>query len=98
MLCFICKTAFKMFTSCVPGHDRFEVTAKKFQVNDVQGNILMNVDKNSMELSAGTLRVEGDGGVIFRLVALKKELYKKIVNTLFFMNTFELVILCKHPF
>lgn len=51
------------------GHDRFEVTAKKFQVNDIQGNTLINVDKSLIEFSAGTLRVvEGDGGVIFRLV------------------------------
>lgn len=52
------------------GHDRFEVTAKKFQVNDIQGNTLLRTSKSLIEFSAGALRVEGDGGVIFRFVFL----------------------------
>lgn len=32
----------------------------------MQGNTLINVDKSLIEFSAGALRVEGDGGVIFR--------------------------------
>lgn len=35
-------------------------------MKDLQGNTLINVDKSLIEFSAGALRVEGDGGVIFR--------------------------------
>jgi len=47
------------------GHDRFEVSAKKFQVNNLHGGTLMQVDKDLMEIASNSLKVEGDGGIVF---------------------------------
>lgn len=48
------------------GHDRFEVSAKKFQVNNLHGGTLMQVDKDLMEIASNSLKVEGDGGIVFK--------------------------------
>lgn len=48
------------------GHDKFEVQTKKFRVTDTHGNTLFFVDRDSVEIAAGSLRVEGEGGVIFK--------------------------------
>jgi hypothetical protein len=48
------------------GHDKLEVQAKKFHVKDLHGNTIFYVDRDLVEISASTLRVEGDGGVIFK--------------------------------
>lgn len=48
------------------GHDKFEVQTKKFRVADTHGNSLFYVDRDSVEIAAGSLRIEGEGGVTFR--------------------------------
>lgn len=48
------------------GHDKFEVMAHSLKIIDTHGAILFSADKNEVAIGANTLRVEGDGGVIFR--------------------------------
>lgn len=48
------------------GHDKFEVQTKNFRVSDTHGNTLFYVDRDLVEIAAGSLRVEGEGGVIFK--------------------------------
>ena len=48
------------------GHDKFEVSAKTFRVADTNGNTLFNVDRDLVEIAAGALRIEGEGGVTFK--------------------------------
>uniref|UniRef100_A0A336MWC4 CSON006999 protein n=1 Tax=Culicoides sonorensis TaxID=179676 RepID=A0A336MWC4_CULSO len=48
------------------GHDRFEVAAHSFRVNDAHGNSLLSVNKNAVTVGSHALKVEGDGGVIFK--------------------------------
>ncbi|KAG5675651.1 hypothetical protein PVAND_005538 [Polypedilum vanderplanki] len=48
------------------GHDKFEVQSKNFKVSDQHGNTLFYADRDLVEIAADTLRVEGDGGVIFK--------------------------------
>lgn len=48
------------------GHDRLEVIAKSFRINDTNGRNLFSVDRNEVTIGAHTLRVEGEGGAIFR--------------------------------
>jgi hypothetical protein len=48
------------------GHDKLEVQTKSFRVSDPLGNTLFHVDRDAVEIAAGTLRVEGEGGVIFK--------------------------------
>ncbi|XP_062541229.1 zeta-sarcoglycan [Armigeres subalbatus] len=48
------------------GHDRLEVLANHFRVADSHGTSLFSVDRDEVTIGAGSLRVEGEGGVIFR--------------------------------
>lgn len=48
------------------GHDKLEVQTKKFRVTDTHGNTLFFVDRDSVEIAAGSLRIEGEGGVTFK--------------------------------
>ena len=47
-------------------NDRFEVEAHSFRVNDAHGNSLFSVNKNAVTVGAHALKVEGDGGIIFK--------------------------------
>ncbi|XP_021701672.1 zeta-sarcoglycan isoform X2 [Aedes aegypti] len=48
------------------GHDRLEVLANHFRVADTHGTSLFSVDRDEVTVGASSLRVEGEGGVIFR--------------------------------
>nr|XP_019564285.2 LOW QUALITY PROTEIN: zeta-sarcoglycan-like [Aedes albopictus] len=48
------------------GHDRLEVLANHFRVADTHGTSLFAVDRDEVTVGATSLRVEGEGGVIFR--------------------------------
>ncbi|XP_052860572.1 delta-sarcoglycan [Anopheles cruzii] len=48
------------------GHDRLEVLATHFRITDTHGTHLFAVDRDEVTVGAGSLRVEGEGGVIFR--------------------------------
>ena len=48
------------------GHDKLEVQAKSFRIADTHGNSLFYVDRDSIEIPAGLLRIEGEGGVHFK--------------------------------
>lgn len=48
------------------GHDKLEIQAKKFRVSDMYGNTLFYADQDLVEIGAGSLRIEGEGGAIFR--------------------------------
>lgn len=48
------------------GHDRLEVRAQHFKVFDTHGRVLFSADPNDVTIGANTLRVEGEGGVVFR--------------------------------
>ena len=48
------------------GHDKLEVQTKSFRVADTHGNLLFYVDRDSVEIAAGALRIEGEGGVHFK--------------------------------
>lgn len=48
------------------GHDRFEAAAHLFKVSDSHGRSLFSVDRDAVSIGAQSLKVEGDGGVIFK--------------------------------
>lgn len=48
------------------GHDKLEVQTKKFRVLDTHGHTLFFVDRDLVEIAAGSLRIEGEGGVTFK--------------------------------
>ncbi|XP_058443310.1 zeta-sarcoglycan isoform X2 [Malaya genurostris] len=48
------------------GHDRLEVLANNFRVADTHGTSLFSVDRDEVSIGATSLRVEGEGGVIFK--------------------------------
>lgn len=48
------------------GHDKLEVLAHHFKVVDTHGALLFGVNKNEVSVGANALRVEGEGGAIFR--------------------------------
>lgn len=48
------------------GHDKLEVLAHHFKVIDTHGAILFAVDKNEVAVGANALRIDGDGGAMFR--------------------------------
>ena len=39
---------------------------KSFRVSDTHGNTLFHVDRDAVEIAAGSLRIEGEGGVTFK--------------------------------
>ncbi|CAO1338404.1 unnamed protein product [Diamesa serratosioi] len=47
------------------GHDKLEIKAKKFRVSDMFENTLFYADQDFVEIGAGSLRIEGEGGAIF---------------------------------
>lgn len=48
------------------GQDKLEVMAHSLKIIDTHGAILFSADKNEVAIGAASLRVEGEGGVIFR--------------------------------
>lgn len=48
------------------GHDKIEVKAHHFKIYDPHGKILFATDRNDVTIGANILRVEGEGGIIFR--------------------------------
>lgn len=48
------------------GHDKFDVMAHRFKIYDSHGSILFAADRNDVTIGSNSLRVEGEGGVIFR--------------------------------
>lgn len=48
------------------GHDKFECLAAGFRINDTTGRNLFSVNRNEVTIGAHALRIEGEGGAIFR--------------------------------
>ena len=48
------------------GHDRLECLASAFRVTDTQGKGLFSVADDEVVVGASSLRVEGEGGAVFR--------------------------------
>lgn len=48
------------------GHDKLEVHAHNLKIIDVHGGVLFSADKNEVVIGANSLRIEGDGGALFR--------------------------------
>lgn len=48
------------------GHDKFECLANSFQVTDNHGDILFSANRNEILIGANSLRMDGEGGIIFR--------------------------------
>lgn len=48
------------------GHDKLEVLAHHFKVIDTHGAVLFAVDKNEVAVGSNALRIDGEGGAIFR--------------------------------
>lgn len=56
----------KLENSFFLGHDKLEVRAHTFKIVDPHGNRIFSADKNEVSIGASTLRIDGDGGAIFR--------------------------------
>lgn len=48
------------------GHDRFECLANHFRITDSHGDVLFSANRDEVIIGANTLRMDGDGGIIFR--------------------------------
>ncbi|XP_067635768.1 probable serine/threonine-protein kinase cdc7 [Eurosta solidaginis] len=48
------------------GHDKLEFLAKEIRINDTNGRNLFSVNQNEVTIGAHTLRIDGEGGAIFR--------------------------------
>ncbi|XP_017872532.1 PREDICTED: delta-sarcoglycan [Drosophila arizonae] len=48
------------------GHDKFECLSAGFRINDTTGRNLFSVNRNQVTIGAHSLRIEGEGGAIFR--------------------------------
>lgn len=48
------------------GHDKLEVLTNGFLVTDTTGKLLFSVDRDEVAIGARTLRIDGDGGVVFK--------------------------------
>ncbi|KAJ6641607.1 Delta-sarcoglycan [Pseudolycoriella hygida] len=48
------------------GHDKMEVLAHSLKIKDTHGAVLFSADKNEVIIGANTLRVDGDGGAVFK--------------------------------
>lgn len=48
------------------GHDKLECMATSFRINDTNGRNLFSVNRDEVTIGAHALRVEGEGGAIFR--------------------------------
>ncbi|KAM7349092.1 sarcoglycan delta [Cochliomyia hominivorax] len=48
------------------GHDKLECLATGFRINDTNGRNLFSVNRNEVTIGAHALRIDGEGGAIFR--------------------------------
>lgn len=48
------------------GHDKMEVLAHSLKIKDTHGTVLFAADKNEVLIGANSLRIDGDGGAVFR--------------------------------
>lgn len=48
------------------GHDKIDIHAHNLKIIDVHGGVLFSADKNEVVIGANSLRIEGDGGALFR--------------------------------
>ncbi|KAI8118841.1 Delta-sarcoglycan [Lucilia cuprina] len=48
------------------GHDKLECMATGFRINDTNGRNLFSVNRNEVTIGAHALRIDGEGGAIFR--------------------------------
>lgn len=48
------------------GHDKVECTATEFHINDTHGGNLFSVNQKEVNIGAHTLKIDGEGGAIFR--------------------------------
>lgn len=48
------------------GHDRFDIVSHSLHMFDAHGTVIFAADKNEVRIGANVLRVDGDGGVVFR--------------------------------
>ena len=48
------------------GHDKLEVLAHSLKIIDTHGSVLFSADKNEVAIGANSLRIDGEGGAIFR--------------------------------
>lgn len=48
------------------GHDKMEVLAHSLKIKDTHGAVIFSADKNEVMIGASSLRIDGDGGAVFR--------------------------------
>ncbi|XP_037726288.1 delta-sarcoglycan [Drosophila subpulchrella] len=48
------------------GHDKFECLSAGFRINDTNGRSLFSVNRNEVTIGAHSLRIDGEGGAVFR--------------------------------
>ncbi|XP_017062960.1 delta-sarcoglycan [Drosophila eugracilis] len=48
------------------GHDKFECLSAGFRINDTNGRSLFSVNRNEVTIGAHALRIDGEGGAVFR--------------------------------
>ncbi|BFG00961.1 delta-sarcoglycan [Drosophila madeirensis] len=48
------------------GHDKFECLAGTFRINDTNGRNLFSVNRKEVTVGAHSLRIDGEGGAVFR--------------------------------
>ncbi|KAH8235329.1 hypothetical protein KR038_000773 [Drosophila bunnanda] len=48
------------------GHDKFECLSSGFRINDTNGRSLFSVNRNEVTIGAHALRIDGEGGAVFR--------------------------------
>lgn len=48
------------------GHDKMEVLAHSLKIQDTHGAVIFSADKNEVKIGANSLRIDGEGGAVFR--------------------------------
>ncbi|EDX16858.1 GD16416 [Drosophila simulans] len=48
------------------GHDKFECLSAGFRINDTNGRSLFSVNRDEVTIGAHALRIDGEGGAVFR--------------------------------
>lgn len=48
------------------GHDKLEFLAKSFRITDPHGGNLFSVDRDEVAIGANALKIDGEGGAIFK--------------------------------
>ncbi|EDV32714.1 uncharacterized protein Dana_GF22006 [Drosophila ananassae] len=48
------------------GHDKFECLSAGFRINDTNGRSLFSVNRDEVTIGAHSLRIDGEGGAVFR--------------------------------